>query len=139
MEMNEVLLIVAIVLGPLAAFFAGTAYKKNPSLYGFFLLAAVIVTFWGVICYRYYFLGNPTELRDGIYEIRIVVIPQAPEQKDVGVLVLKKEGKTPVYPPEYYVVPADLFSLFSDKLPKVGDELTIEIRQSPAKRYLVIK
>ncbi len=84
-------------------------------------------------------LGTPAELKDGIYQIRVVALlqPKAPAQADVGVLVLKEEGKkSPQYPPRFCKIPENLFAV---KAPKVGDVLTIELRQSPAKRELVIK
>ncbi len=83
--------------------------------------------------------GNPAELKDGVYEVRVVAVPKAPGQ-DFGVLVLKEEGKAPKHPLKYYQIPAGLFVAVA-KIPKVGDELTIEIRpiKSPAHRELVIK
>ncbi len=70
--------------------------------------------------------GKPMQLKDGIYEVRIVSLPNA-DKREFGVLVLKEEGKTPFKKLLYYAIPVEFFGHMVEKLQLCREE-TIEIK-----------
>jgi len=132
-------LLVLLILGGLGLavcfFLMGTLFKERKVEMGFLMgiIGIIAATIVGNMVLNKF--NNPNELKDGIYQIRVVAV----SQEDVGVIALKEQSKTdPTDLPRYYKIPTNLFA---GNVPKIGTTMTIEIRQVKPILYreLIIK
>lgn len=105
-----------------------------------FLLGVLILIVVGREVREKFPTGQPMEISDGTYEVRMVDFYYGNKtEKDsfVLALVLKEEGKPGKNPPEYVKIPLEYFSAQGSLQP--GKEITIEISPHKAAKKAVIK